>query len=244
MVSIVGEVRGADDVENIHVINKTSKTYTITDKNGGFTIPVKLNDTLQFSSIQYNHLEVIIDKYAISNKAIRVDLEELINALDEVIVGNILTGNLMLDMENATDADGYNFYTVGIAGLTGKMRTKEEERYYQSKQFKPSIALGGAGASFPVNSVINGLTGKTKMLKKYVRMQHNDNLVSEIRDQISVVFFSEHPLDEDYRMDFWYFCADDPSFQTHCKGKMDDETIVFLNNKYIEYLRNINSTSN
>ncbi|QDO92710.1 hypothetical protein FNB79_01510 [Formosa sediminum] len=242
-VTIAGAVNGAEDLENIHVINKTSEKYTITNKTGEFTIPVKLNDTLQFSSIQYNVLEVVVDQSTILNKAIRVNLKELVTALEEVVVGEILTGNLMLDIGNASDGQGYNFFDVGVTGLLRKKTTKMEERYNQSKSFKVLTAPGGAGASFSVNSVINGLTGRTKSLREYVKMEQNDKLIFEIRNQIAVMFFDEHPLDEDYRMDFWYFCSEDPNFNKRCNSNIDEDTIVFLNVKYNEYIKNLNSTS-
>lgn len=58
-VKINGFITAKADFEGIHVINKTSKTFTKTYDVGAFKIQAKLNDTLVFSSIQYT-LEVII----------------------------------------------------------------------------------------------------------------------------------------------------------------------------------------
>ncbi|HEY5689081.1 MAG TPA: hypothetical protein VIS27_12325, partial [Yeosuana sp.] len=52
-VDILGKIESAGDVENIHVINKTAKVFTISNGSGNFKISVKLNDTLVFSSVQH-----------------------------------------------------------------------------------------------------------------------------------------------------------------------------------------------
>ncbi len=48
-----GQVITNLDAENIHIINKTSKKFTITNASGAFVIPSKLNDTIIISSIQH-----------------------------------------------------------------------------------------------------------------------------------------------------------------------------------------------
>ncbi|WP_299782758.1 carboxypeptidase-like regulatory domain-containing protein [uncultured Formosa sp.] len=244
MVSIKGEVKGEDDLENIHVINKTSKTFTITNQAGAFEIPAKLHDTLEFSSIQYNSLDVVVDATVIFTKTITINLKAHVNALDEVIVGKILTGNLMLDIGNSTDEPEINFYDVGIPGYMGRRKTQQERLLEQAGEFKPKMLLGVLGGSLPVDPIINALTGRTKTLKKHVAFERNDDLITKIRQRLSVLFFSEHPLDENNRMDFWYFCSDDPNFEIRCKGKRDVEVLAYINTKYIQYIKNLNSSSN
>ncbi|MHA7941870.1 hypothetical protein ACJOV8_002175 [Formosa sp. 3Alg 14/1] len=235
MVPIEGIVSGADDLENIHVINKTSKTFTITSQTGHFKILVKLNDTLVFSSIQYADQSIIIDASVIANKAIIVNLEAFVNTLDEVVVGKILTGNLMLDVGNSTAETEINFYDVGIPGYTGRRKTQTERRLQE--------ATTGGGV-VGLNPIINGLSGRTKMLKNHVKLERNDALINEIRQRLSADFFSEHPLEEYKHMDFWYFCSDDPYFEKRCKGKKDIVVLSFLKAKYNQYLLNSKSPSN
>mgnify|MGYP000079557078 CR=1 FL=1 len=45
---IHGEVKSTVGLENIHVINKTSNVFTITDQTGKFKIKAKLNQYLAF----------------------------------------------------------------------------------------------------------------------------------------------------------------------------------------------------
>ena len=89
---IKGRVIGQDDVENIHVINKTSKMFTTTNVLGSFKINAKFRDTIQFTSVQYKTETLIVSYKNVQEKTLVVYLEEQINILDEVIVGKVLTG--------------------------------------------------------------------------------------------------------------------------------------------------------
>ena len=227
-IPIEGKITGADDVENIHVINKTSKTFTITNSTGHFEIHVKLNDTLVFSSIQYASQDIVVHDSVIENQAILVNLEEYVNSLDEVVVGKILTGNLMLDIGSSTAVPEINFYDVGIPGYEGKRKTQTQRRLQES-------------TSGILNTVMNGVSGRTKMLKNHVKLERNDELINKIRQRLADDFFSEHPLSEFKQMDFWYFCSEDPYFEKRCKDKTDVVILSFLNAKYRQYVLNSNS---
>ncbi|WP_159021632.1 carboxypeptidase-like regulatory domain-containing protein [Formosa sp. L2A11] len=226
--TISGTVTGEDDIENIHVINKTSKRFTTTNANGAFFIAAKLHDTIVFSAIQYTTQEIIIDVPILTSKSMHVNLNEEVNQLNEVIVGKILTGNLMLDIGNATGEPEINFYDVGIPGYMGKRATKAERQLSQAK-------------SGILHTVANGISGRTKMLKAHVALEKNDKLITQIRQRLSDDFFSEHPLSEFKQMDFWYFCSESPDFITRCKTRKDIEILQYLNEKYAVYIKNIKS---
>jgi hypothetical protein len=236
---IKGRILSSVEVENIHVINKTAKRYTITDKNGFFTIIVKLGDTLTFSSIQHKAKDVVIESTIIRSKSIAVALEEQINQLSEVVVGKILTGDLQLDIRNAGNDAPINFYDVGIPGYKGRVLTQSERRLKQAGEFKPVMLLGLLGGSLPLDPIINSISGRTKMLKEHVVIERSANLLRQIRIKYSEDFFSVYPLDESQQSDFFYFCEEDESFSNRCKGKNDIEIWGFLKEKYEVYLKNL-----
>ncbi len=234
-VEILGRVKSDVNIENIHVINKTGNFFTITNTQGEFKIKAKLSDTLQFSSIQHKEKHVIITNEVIFTKAILVLLDEQINELDEVIVGKILTGNLLLDINNIEGKPPVNFYDVGIPGYTGKPKTQSERRLSEASEFKPSL---GAGAAVPILPIINAITGRTKMLKNRVKVETTEALMQSIKGRLSKDFFASNPLKEDLRVDFFYFCADDEHFMKYCKNQSDFNILVFLRQKYRQYMAN------
>jgi len=239
---IQGQIESSVNLENIHVINKNNKIYAITDKEGIFKIKVKLSDTLKFSSIQHITKYIIINKEIIEQKTITVNLKENVNYLDKVYVGKVLTGDLLSDIKNTEGNPPINFYDVGIPGYTGKIATQSERRLSEAGEFKPKMLLGALAMSVPINPIINGISGRTKMLKTRVKIEEKETLILSIKNRLSKDFLVSNPLDKDLVVDFFYFCADDEGFIKHCKNQTDFKILIFLRMKYKQYIENINST--
>lgn len=239
-VEITGVVKSVAEVENIHVLNKVEREFTITNANGEFKIRAKLNDTIHFSSLVHHPKFVIVDNNIMLFKAMRVTLDELVNELNEVVVGKILTGNLFSDINNIEGKPPINFYDVGIPGYTGRIKTQSERRLSQASDLNPSAggSLGGLGGSVSGDALINAITGRTKMLKKRVEHEESEALMRSIIARLASDFFRSNPLEEEYRMEFFYFCADDSNFVKRCKNQTDFNILLFLRTKYNVYMQN------
>jgi hypothetical protein len=89
-VTIQGKITSDSTfVENVHIINKNSRKATISNKYGEFQIPVKENDTLLFSAIQFRSKILIFKEALLENsQLIRINLQPKNNRLKEVIVKN------------------------------------------------------------------------------------------------------------------------------------------------------------
>ena len=225
---LLGTVTGEDSVENIHVINRTQNINTTTSAKGTFKIEAKENDTLIFKSLNYKLVKFKLSKQDIVEKAITVNLMLNINVLPEAQIGFSLSGNLTDDVSNSNAKPGINFYDLGIPGYTGKQKTKRERILYE--------ATSGGGI-LALNPIINAITGRTKRLKKHIALEENTMLMNRVKDKLSEVFFKANPLDEAYRTEFFYFCAEDKNFKARCSTN-DFETLLFLKEKYIEYKKN------
>lgn len=237
-IEILGRIESHTNIENIHVINKTAQVYTITDIKGHFNITAKLNDTLTFSSIQHKLKEVIISKDIIANQAVFVILNEQINELDEVVVGKVLSGDLLADIVNVDGNAPINFYDVGIPGYTGKPATQSERRLAQAGEFKPEMLLGIVLGGGSLDPIINGISGRTKMLKKRVAIEDKETLMQSIKGRLSKDFFASNPMEDELKIDFFYFCADDENFIKYCKNQNDFKILIFLRTKYKQYMIN------
>lgn len=202
-IEIEGHVQSKVDIENIHVINKTAKQFSVTDKFGGFKMNVKLRDTLVFTSVQHQSKIVEIDETILINRRINVFLEEHINELDEVVVGKVLTGNLLSDINNTTGKPPINFYDVGIPGYTGKIATQSERRLSEAGEFRPKMLLGLLGGGIPLNPILNGISGRTKMLKERVAIENKSELILNIKARLSKDFLVSNALPEDLVMIFF-----------------------------------------
>lgn len=219
-----------DEVEGIHVINKTSNKFTITDENGTFSIPAKLNDTILFSAIKYKPKEIIVNANIIKSKVLNVYLNELINELDEVIVGKVLTGNLLSDIENSEAKRDINFYDLGIVGYTGKPFTQSERRYNEATT---------GGGIVPLNPILNYLSGRTKMLKNQIKIERLTDCLESIKSNLGTLFFETNELPETNRTEFFYYCLEDEEFSSICQMKNDIATLEFLKTKLDAYKANL-----
>ena len=244
-VKILGRVVSELDVENIHVMNKTSQIFAITNASGNFEITGKQNDTLVFSSVQHNPKVVVVSNKIVLNKVIYVVLETHVNELEEVVLGKVLTGNLLQDIVSVKGKAPINFYDVGIPGYTGKVATQSERLLSEASGLsaKAGGSLGGLGGSIGFTPIINAITGRTKKLKARVELDVREVLIQHIKSTLAKDFFISNPLDDDSKMDFFYFCADDDNFITYCKEKNDFKILAFLRVKYRQYLKNQEKTT-
>ena len=219
-----------EDIEGIHVINKTSSKFTITKENGLFSIPAKLNDTIIFSAIKYKPKEVIINSEILKSKILNVYLSEMINLLDEVIIGKVLTGNLMSDIANSEAKRDINFYDLGIFGYTGKPLTQSERRLNEATT---------GGGFIPLNPILNYFSGRTKMLKNQIKLERLNDCLDRIKSNLSKSFFEYSELDEDFREEFYLYCLEDEEFPMICQLKNDLRTLDFLKSKLESYKSNL-----
>ncbi|MCX7550783.1 hypothetical protein [Xanthomarina sp. F2636L] len=230
-IEITGKVSTTSDVENIHVINKTAQVFTTTNVFGSFKISVKLNDTLQFSSIQYKLKEVVVDANILITKQLDVYLEELTYALDEVVVGRILTGDLFKDVGNVQGSP-VTALSLGIPSYQGPLKTLSERK------------LNEATSGGPLYQLINTISGRTKKLKEHIQLERKDDLLDDIRKSTEALLFSTETLPETSRADFFYFCSEDDNFVKRCKGKSDLEILEYLKEKLIQYKSNLKIETN
>jgi hypothetical protein len=242
-IEISGSVVGVGDVQNIHVINKSLNKFTTTNKMGGFTIEVRVLDTLVFSSIRYKLKAIQVKQEHIDEKRITVLLEENVNELDQVVVGKVLTGQLDSDVNNTENDRDINFYDVGIPGYKGKPKTQSERRLHEADAGKAfnlrEVLTLKEPPRINVNKILNKISGRTKELKERVRKESNTKLLNKIKDEIADDFFRTYTLAEELRIDFLYFCSDDPAFEERCEGKSNIEVFEFLAEKMTQYKANL-----
>ena len=140
---IKGKLIASDDVEGIHILNKTASKFTISNDKGEFTIVAKATDTLFISSLVYENKEIIITEEQENSNSIKIKLEEKVSELDKVVVGKILTGSLQSDLENSDAKTEINFYDLGIPGNTKLPLTQNEKKLHDADGGPTGSIMGG-----------------------------------------------------------------------------------------------------
>lgn len=176
-VTVAGRIQG-DSIflEDIHILNLSSRQGTISNAYGEFQIPVKLNDTLIFSGLQFHTLGIIVGKYALETKKMNVQLLSKVEELDEVeLKGHDLDGYFYADTKRLKDSsplmsdeainfssEGFNDPTsgnyivppanlVGLLSMIGSKKRKEkdeEQNYDKARKAAPDKIRAELGDEF------------------------------------------------------------------------------------------------
>ncbi len=181
-----------------------------------------------FPGVIYELKKVIVSQSMITSKSLTLYLTEKINALDEVVVGKILTGDLSSDLANSGVERTINFYDLGIPGYSGKPKTLSENRLFTAGDFNPIHLLGLLVGSLELDPIFNAISGRTKELKTRVHLENQDICIDKTKFNLSEILFRAHFLDERHRAEFFHFCADDSQFDTLCIINNDFKTLEFL----------------
>ena len=231
-----------NDVEGVTIFNISTKKGTISDGKGEFKLLVAEHDIIEISALQFQVVTIEISAEVIISKSLKIQLLEQVNQLKEVLVGKVLTGDLNSDIKNIEGKPPINFYDLGIPGYKGKPATQSERRLSEAGEFKPAMLMGLLGGGLPLNPIINGISGRTKMLKNRVDIESREQLMHSIKARLGKDLFASNPLEVDLQTDFFYFCADDEHFIWHCNNQTDFYILTYLKKKYKQYQANrINS---
>ena len=169
--------------ENIHIVNKTSKKGTTSNAFGEFQMPVKTNDMLLFSAIQFEEKMMIISAKEIKTHKLIILLKASINELDEVALKkHSLTGILKNDIENASLKNHVDEFTLDLPNA-GKAPVTEVDFINREINF---YAKGGS-----ITKLYGWISGEKKKLKKLKTLETEKMMLDNIRKLITDTYFTE-----------------------------------------------------
>lgn len=164
--------------EYLHILNLTLQKGTITSQSGNFTIPVRVNDTLYISALQFKHKEVVVTPAIYSQKYIEITLETEVTQLDDVNISDTeLSGRLGDDMNLPKLEKPFDPAEAGLPVYTGPVLTSEERKLY--------TATHSGGGIIPVDAVINAISGRTAYLKKIVKVSNMERKIQKARNLVA-----------------------------------------------------------
>jgi len=229
---IEGRVYSKDgDVAATTVQNISTKRATITDIDGFFQIGANLNDTLIFSAVQFKRKEVVVTKEVLQSRFLNVPLEDALTQLDEVVVTPYnLSGDITKDINVIKTEPVVTASTLGLPNAYVLPITKAERELFESST---------GGGIIPLNPILNGISGRTKMLKKRVARNKLYSRTERVK-----AFYTDSLFRKDLRIpeekidDLLYFCEVDTAFQTIVDTKDKIKIWEFIRKKSIVYREN------
>ncbi len=251
-VSLNGRVYSeSGDVSATHVLNTSTNRATITDADGFFDIDVRLNDTLVFSAVQYKKKEIVVTASILGSKLLVVPLEEVLTQLEEVVVTPYsLTGDMSRDLNRIPVGSVITSQSLGLENKKGRLRPKgvgEKLRInkyldlvtsYDTITLKPKFRL-----DLKIVRLSEDISGKTKDLKKYARIEKEERKLDEIRlFYTDAVFIQTLKIPEQQIHDFLNYCMVDANFKEHANADnmaslyelMELKSQVYRNNNSLD----------
>lgn len=212
----IKELRGrvlasGEDVTGVVVRNASSDRATITDAEGNFAIPVKLNDTLVFLAVQFKTKKLPVTRLLYNTSFVNVPLEPFVNELQEVVVQPFdLTGDLSKDAEKLELPQDVSAEALGLPNAQQKIPTQSERKLQQATYGKFHL---GMILTPPLDPIINAITGRTKKLKERVAIDRKYALTQQVQQSIvDSLFIDTLKIPKERIADFMYFCEADPNF--------------------------------
>ncbi|MDR6301255.1 carboxypeptidase-like regulatory domain-containing protein [Mesonia maritima] len=187
-VLIEGKVNVEADMtaEGINVYNINSMEGTITNKYGEFMLPVKENDKLIFSALQYQEFTVIVDESIIKNKKMSITVNEAITELEEVTVRPYnLSGDVSVDVQK-----------IKTTKVNYIEQSSEKMVHTTDYEFRPDKYSKVENVAMDKSYLTNGLNfanifrGLFYQDKK--QPQHKEDVDVEVRKMYNDEFFREN----------------------------------------------------
>ncbi|NHM05781.1 carboxypeptidase-like regulatory domain-containing protein [Flavobacterium sp. CYK-4] len=183
-------------VEKVNIVNETTGKSTVSDAQGQFNIAAKKDDILILSAINLETKRIIVNQSHLDQKELSVKMNTSILPLEEVKVN-----------ENS----GVNAENLGIIPRGQKKYTPAERRLRE--------ATTGSGI-VPLNPILNGISGRTKMLKKELRVEKKERLLLQLDGWFEDDFYENTlKISKQYVRGFHYFLIEDTDFVRALKAK-------------------------
>ncbi|AUS06111.1 carboxypeptidase-like regulatory domain-containing protein [Pseudotamlana carrageenivorans] len=212
-------------VENIHIFNSSLNKGTITNKKGEFRIMTRINDTLVISSIGIKKKQVVIlESHHNKKNKLSIEVHIQITDLDEIILSSHgLSGNLNQDIENLKKPLSISPSDVGLPYQNFERLT------YNERQLQ--LARG-----FGLVSLMNTISGRTKMLKSHVDLDNRIKSVNTARKMFNDDFIISLGIPTDKVNEFWYYCESDSNIEQIINEDNFENILIFLSKKVKSFL--------
>lgn len=198
-------VVASGNVEGVTVVNLVNEKFTVSDSKGEFYILAKAEDLLVFSSLNLEIHRKLIEEEDLKSDFLTIKMFDKINQLDEVIVNK---------------HSEINAVSMGVIPEKVKHLTRMERQLYTAGDFKPIHLLGLLGGSLAVDPILNAINGRTKAIKKMIKVENKSDLLNQIEFLFEEEFYTKRlNIPKEYIKGFQYYCVEDEKNSSILKSK-------------------------
>mgnify|MGYP006187960057 FL=1 len=203
------------NLEGIHVINKTQNKGVVTTSGGYFAIQAIEKDTLIFSAVNLEAVNHVVKREDFSLELLFIKMKALVSQLEEVT---------MTKYKNITPE------ALGIIPTGMKTYTPAERKLKTASE----ITLG---TIVSLDAIINGISGRTAMLKKELKVERKELLMQQILENYERAYFNkELGIPEEYVEGFLFFAVESDELAKAIKNGNKPVAGLLLSDLAINFL--------
>ena len=193
-------------VYGIEITNLVTEKSTVSDVNGNFSILVKAEDMLVFTSTNYLYKRKFLEQEDIDLAKITIILTRKVEQLDEVLVSS---------------SNGLDAVKLGIIKKPIKILTPAERRLKNAGKFTPkTLLLSLASLSIPIEPIINAISGRTNKLKSNLEIEKCELLLVKVKSMYQNEYYNKTlKIDPILIIAFQYYIITDAEFVKAIKSK-------------------------
>jgi len=228
-------------LNNVHIINKNIKLGVATNKTGKFILPVKLNDTLIISSVQFEHKIIVIKKRDLEDdNVLSIELQPQSVNLDEVeIFSHRMIGNLAIDRSKFKNNSILNVNYLDFSGVNLNKLIKNDK--YKNLELNDKMMSSKGNSSYisgglDVLKLVKMLKGKKDQKFEEASKKEKEEMLTKImttvkrvRTDVSNDFFTKTlTIPQDKINDFLYYAIDDRVINLYNSNKKIEVIAYFI----------------
>lgn len=162
-----------EPLENVNIVNLNQIIGTSSNEQGEFSIRASVNDTLFFSRLAFETIEVKVTDDWTKFGDVKIKMTEVGIALERVIIQPVkLTGYLEIDAKNIPIYENSRY---SISGLGSG---------YEAGSSEPSGVSKVLGAIFNPADLLHHIFGnRPKQMRKLKKMRENDEIRNLLRQK-------------------------------------------------------------
>jgi hypothetical protein len=203
------------------VVNLVNEKATVTNSKGEFFILAKADDVLVFSASHLDFKRKIIEEDDLKSEVVIIKMTTKSIELDEVIVNK---------------HPEINAVSMGILEKEAKHYTPAERKLKTAGDFKPIHLLGLLGGSLEIDPILNAINGRTKRLKKQIKIEKKEFLLKQLNELYDDDYFVKNlKIPSEYVNGFQYYIIENNRFVETLKTNNEAMTTFVMGELAVEY---------
>ncbi len=207
-------------MENVHVNNVSAKKFSVTNDKGIFFIDARAGDTLVLSHVSARDYIKFLSEEDLESEMLLIHMKDNANELDEVILD---------------EYSHINAVNLGIIDKKIEVLSENERRLQTAGDFKPIHLLGLLGGSLQVDPILNAINGRTKRLKRNIKIENKENNIMFLRNRFSDYMKKNMELSDEEILQLINFAVEEPNLQSIIGSGNEEQLKFFLHDTWFKF---------